>query len=107
MKDIMGNASSRHFQGVALMGYSDVSPGPSLFEADLIPGLQRELLSFFAGRELSVGQIFRLTIPKAFDSSYGIIRRRSAYLRVEARSVPFRTQLNVRSAMDGPRWANR
>jgi three-Cys-motif partner protein len=55
MKDIMDKASSRHTYGVPVMGYSDVPSNPTLFETNLIPGLQGELVAEFVGRNLSVG----------------------------------------------------
>jgi three-Cys-motif partner protein len=65
MKDVMAGASSRHFDGVPLMGFSQTTSGPTLFESDLIPSLQRDLLDTFAGSELTVGQIFSAHHPRS------------------------------------------
>lgn len=78
MKDIMDKASSRHADGVPVMGYSDVPSNPSLFENNLIPGLQCELLAEFGGRRLSVGQIYSVHHPK---SSQFVLRNYQEALR--------------------------
>jgi len=58
MKDIMGRSSSTHHSGVPLMGFSESPIQPLLFEPDPIPALQSDLLEMFAGRIVSVAQIF-------------------------------------------------
>jgi three-Cys-motif partner protein len=58
MKDIMGGSSSAHHSGVPLMGFSEAPIQSLLFEPDPIPALQVDLLEVFAGRTVSVAQIF-------------------------------------------------
>jgi three-Cys-motif partner protein len=58
MKDIMDRSSSIHHAGVPIMGFSEVLAHPSLFTIDPIPELQADLLKAFAGRDLTVGQIY-------------------------------------------------
>ena len=58
MKDIMGGSSSAHHSGVPLMGFSEAPTQHLLFEPDPIPSLQADLLSTFAGRAVSVAQVF-------------------------------------------------
>jgi three-Cys-motif partner protein len=78
MKEIMGKASSRQFDGVPVMGFSEISSGPTLFESDLIPSLQRDLITVFAGKELSVGQVFSAHHP---SSTQFILRNYQEALR--------------------------
>ncbi len=63
MKDIMGKSSSTHHGDVPVMGFSEIPAHPSLFEIDLIPNLQRELLKVFAGKSLPVGSVYTLHHP--------------------------------------------
>jgi len=58
MKDVMARSSTMHHGGVPLMGYTNGPVQHGLFNPDPIPGLQNELLSFFAGRTATVGEIF-------------------------------------------------
>ena len=58
MKDIMGSSSSAHHNGVPLMGFSEAPTQHLLFEPDPIPDLQAELLVAFAGRSVTVAQVF-------------------------------------------------
>jgi three-Cys-motif partner protein len=58
MKDIMGSSSSAHHSGVPLMGFSETPTQHLLFEPDPIPDLQAELLSAFAGRSVTIAQVF-------------------------------------------------
>jgi three-Cys-motif partner protein len=58
MKDIMGSSSSAHHSGVPLMGFSEAPTQHLLFEPDPIPDLQAELLVAFAGRSVTVAQVF-------------------------------------------------
>jgi three-Cys-motif partner protein len=58
MKDIMGATSSAHHSGVPLMGFSEAPTQHLLFEPDPIPILQADLLSAFAGRAVSVAEVF-------------------------------------------------
>jgi three-Cys-motif partner protein len=58
MKDVMDRSSTMHHNGVPQMGYTDGPVQHGLFNPDPIPGLQNELLTFFAGRTATVGEIF-------------------------------------------------
>jgi len=58
MKDVMDRSSTMHHNGVPQMGYTDGPVQHGLFNPDPIPELQNELLTFFAGRSATVGQIF-------------------------------------------------
>jgi three-Cys-motif partner protein len=58
MKDVMDRSSTMHHDGVPQMGYIDGPVQHGLFNPDPIPGLQSELLTFFAGRTATVGEIF-------------------------------------------------
>jgi hypothetical protein len=60
------------------MGFSEISSGPTLFESDLIPSLQRDLITVFAGKELSVGQVFSAHHP---SSTQFILRNYQEALR--------------------------
>ena len=71
MKDIMSKTSSAHESGVPILGYSQSLAHPSLFPVDPIDDLQVDLLGAFAGRTLTVGELFlehhptsnRFTLP--------------------------------------------
>lgn len=58
MKDIMAASSTMHHGGVPVMGFTDGPQQFGLFTPDPIPVLQEELLRIFAGRTISVGEIF-------------------------------------------------
>jgi three-Cys-motif partner protein len=58
MKDVMDRSSTMHHDGVPQMGYTEGPVQHGLFNPDPIPGLQSELLTFFAGRTATVGEIF-------------------------------------------------
>lgn len=58
MKDVMAASSTMHQSGVPVMGFTEGPEQHSLFTPDPIPELQNELTRVFAGRTLTVGQIF-------------------------------------------------
>jgi three-Cys-motif partner protein len=58
MKDVMAASSTRHHGGVPIMGFTEGPEQFGLFTPDPIPELQRQLLGVFAGRTLTVGEIF-------------------------------------------------
>jgi three-Cys-motif partner protein len=82
MKEIMGKASSRHVFGVPVLGYSDVPSNPTLFEIDLIPGLQSELLAAFAGKHLTVAQVYTSHHPRS--TQFVLRNYQEALRRLEA-----------------------
>jgi hypothetical protein len=58
MKDVMARSSTRHHGGVPIMGFTEGPEQFGLFAPDPIPELQEQLLRIFAGRTLTVGEIF-------------------------------------------------
>ena len=58
MKDIMAASSTRHQGGVPVMGFTQGPEQFGLFTPDPIPALQEELLRSFAGRAVTVGEVF-------------------------------------------------
>lgn len=78
MKDIMGKTSSTHHNGVPVMGYFETLAEPSLFSADPLAELQLALLKTFAGKVLTVGEIYLLHHP---SSSRFILRNYQEALR--------------------------
>jgi three-Cys-motif partner protein len=58
MKDIMAGSSTRHQGGVPVMGFTGGPEQFGLFATDPIPELQEDLLRSFAGRTITVGEVF-------------------------------------------------
>lgn len=58
VKDIMAASSTTHHGGVPVMGFTDGPVQDGLFTPDPIPVLQEQLLRGFAGRTLTVGEVF-------------------------------------------------
>jgi three-Cys-motif partner protein len=58
IKDIMAKSSTMHHGGVPVMGFTDGPVQDELFTPDPIPELQEELLRSFAGRTVTIGEIF-------------------------------------------------
>lgn len=58
MKDIMAASSTMHHGGVPVMGFTDGPEQADLFTQDPIPELQEQLLHEFAGRTVTVGEVF-------------------------------------------------
>jgi three-Cys-motif partner protein len=58
IKDIMAASSTMHHGGVPVMGFTEGPMQHGLFTPDPIPELQEELLRNFAGRTVTVGEVF-------------------------------------------------
>ena len=58
VKDIMGSSSSNEHNGVPLMGFTEAPIQPTLWEPDPVNDLQSQLLTVFAGRTMTVAEIF-------------------------------------------------
>jgi three-Cys-motif partner protein len=89
MKDIMGSSSSAHHSGVPLMGFSEAPTQHLLFEPDPIPDLQAELLVAFAGRSVTVAQVFSEHHPT--NERFLLRNYQEALRRLECSSTVFAT----------------